>query len=361
MTYALIGCGRIAPNHIAAARSSGLTVAALCDTDPGAMRALSERMNLCAAARYTDRRAMLDDIRPDLVAIAAPSGEHARIALDCIASGAHVIIEKPIALSLSDADAILAAASARGVQVCVSHQNRFNKSVRHIREAMDAGRFGRMLHGAAHVRWQRGAAYYAQAPWRGTWAQDGGCLMNQCIHSADLLLYMMGEAAEVTACTDNLAHPEIEAEDFGLAMIRFASGAYGLLEGTTCVCPRNLEETLYLFGTQGTVKAGGISDGTLEVWRLMDSPEEEAAVCAAHSETPPNVYGFGHTPLYADMLAAIRSGRPPLCDGAAGRRALELILAIYRSAAEHRSVALPLSGGSTLDFAGRFGGGRERA
>ena len=180
--------------------------------------------------------------------------------------------------------------------------------------------------------------------------------MNQCIHNIDLLRWMMGDAVtEVTAYTDRLSHPYIEAEDLGLALVKFANGAYGLIEGTTNVYPCNLEETLYLFGEKGTVKAGGKSVNVIEEWRFADHLDDPEEIKRRFGENPPNVYGFGHTPLYADMITAMRTGRSPLVDGAAGRRALELVLAIYRSAALGRPVRLPLADCSSADFTGRFG------
>lgn len=356
MRYALIGCGRISPNHIEAAKNNHLDFVAMCDIDPSAMQQKAEKFGLISVRQYTDFREMLDREKPELVAIATESGKHATIALDCIAAGCNVIIEKPIALSIEDADRIILAGKKQGVVVCANHQNRFNKSVQYIRKALEAGRFGRLYHGAAHVRWNRGKGYYDQAQWRGTWAQDGGCLMNQCIHNIDLLRWMMGdEVEEVMAYTDQLCHPYLEAEDLGMALIKFKNGSYGLIEGTTNVYPRNLEETLYIFGERGTVKAGGTSDNIIEEWAFEDKLDDPETVKTTYGENPPNVYGFGHTPLYADVIDSIQTGRRPYIDGEAGKRALELILAIYKSAAEHRPIRLPLESCSTLDFVGRFG------
>ena len=242
-----------------------------------------------------------------------------------------------------------------GAKLCACHQNRFNKSIRKIRTAVDEGRFGRMLHGTAHIRWNRGKEYYEQARWRGTWAQDGGALMNQCIHNIDLLRWMMGgEVDEVMAYTDNLAHPYIEAEDIGMALVHFTNGAYGLIEGTTNVYPQNLEETLYLFGENGTVKAGGKSVNIIEEWDFRDRRGDPATIKMEFRENPPNVYGFGHTPLYRDLIEAVRDDREPYVSAQEGLKTLELVLAIYKSAAEHRPVKLPLNSCSTLDFSGRF-------
>lgn len=358
MRYALIGCGRIAPNHIAAALANGLEIAAVCDIVPENMETVLQQVpqerrgEIC---RYQDYHRLLEEIKPELCAVATESGKHAAIALDCIRSGANVIIEKPIALSLSDADQIINEAEKMGVRVCACHQNRFNKSVQKIRSAVEGGRFGKMLHGAAHIRWNRGRGYYEQAPWRGTWEQDGGALMNQCIHNIDLLRWMMGgEITEVMAYTDNLMHDYIEGEDLGAALVKFSNGSYGIIEGTTNIYPRNLEETLYLFGSAGTVKAGGKSVNIIEKWAFADGLDDPEEVKRTYHENPPNVYGYGHTPLYADVIDAVTSGREPLITAADGKRALELVLAIYKSAAEGQPVRLPLDECSTLDFKGRF-------
>ena len=212
-----------------------------------------------------------------------------------------------------------------------------------------------MFYGTAHIRWCRDYEYYSRAKWRGTWEQDGGALMNQCIHNIDLLRWMMGdEVSEVVAMTDRLNHPYIEAEDFGIALVKFKNGAYGIIEGTTDIYPKNLEETLYIFGEKGTVKAGGQSVNVIEEWNFsdqLDSPEE---VKAQFHENPPNVYGYGHTPLYADVIDAINDDRDPYVDACAGKRALELVLAIYKSAATDSIVKLPLANAKTTDFKGKF-------
>lgn len=352
MKYALIGCGRISSNHIQAAKNNKLEIMAVCDIVPEKM----SRSDLPAHTRkYTNHKELLEKEKPDLVAVATESGKHAAIAVDCINAGCNVIIEKPIALSLKDADRIISAAKEKGVLVCTNHQNRFNKSVQYIRNAIENKRFGRLFYGTAHIRWNRGQDYYLQAPWRGTWEQDGGALMNQCIHNIDLLRWIMGsEIDEVFAYTDNLNHPFIESEDLGLALIRFKNGSYGMIEGTTNVYPKNLEETLYIFGENASVKAGGKSVNTIEEWRFADDLDDPDSIKAACSENPPNIYGYGHTPLYADMIDSIKTGRKPYVTGEDGRLALELVLAIYKSSYEGIPVKLPLAECSTLDFKGKF-------
>lgn len=356
MKYALIGCGRISPNHIAAAKGNDLEIVAMCDTDAHNIKDKKLKFELPDSVKeYTDYREMLAKEKPELVAIATESGKHAAIALDCIEAGCNVIIEKPIALSLEDADAIIEAADRKGVKVCANHQNRFNKSIQKIRDAVDKGRFGRMFYGTAHIRWCRDHEYYDRASWRGTWEQDGGALMNQCIHNIDLLRWMMGDdIVEVVGMTDRLNHPYIEAEDVGIALVRFANGSYGIIEGTTDIYPKNLEETLYLFGEKGTVKAGGASVNKIEEWRFADMLDDPDEVKQQFHENPPNVYGYGHTPLYADMIDSIINDRQPLVDARAGKRALELVLAIYKSAMTGSIVKFPIEQCTTLDFKGKF-------
>lgn len=356
MKYALIGCGRISPNHIVAAMKNELNIVAICDIVSDNMRDKADKFDLNdSVKRYTDYREMLEMECPEIVTIATESGKHAQIALDCIEKGCNCIIEKPIALSLSDADAIIEAANCKGVKVCACHQNRFNKSVQQIRKAVEKHRFGRLFYGTAHVRWCRDREYYDRANWRGTWKQDGGALMNQCIHNIDLLRWMMGDdIIEVVGMTDRLNHPYIEAEDLGIALVRFANGAYGIIEGTTDIYPRNLEETLYLFGEKGTVKAGGQSVNVIEEWCFSDMLDDPEEIKKKFNENPPNIYGYGHTPLYADVIDAIENDRNPYVDAEAGRRALELVLAIYQSAAEGKSIKFPLERCATTDFAGRF-------
>ncbi len=356
MKYALIGCGRVAPNHIVAAEANSLEIAALCDVLPAAAASLKERYPACENAEvYTDYKAMLNRGDIDIAAIATPSGLHAQIAVDCINAGVNVIIEKPVALSIADADRIIEASERTGVRVCACHQNRFNKSIQQIRRAVEGGRFGRIYHATSQIRWSRSREYYEQAPWRGTWEEDGGALMNQCIHNIDLLCWMLGDEPEtVMAMTDRAKHPYIEAEDEGFALIRFKNGAYGVLEGTVNVFKTDLEETLCIFGESGTVKAEGSINNIISTWDFADGADDPEQVKREFHENPPNVYGFGHTPLYADFIGAVAENRAPYVDIHSGKRALELVLAIYKSAALGAAVTLPLKESASTDFIKRF-------
>lgn len=358
MRYALIGCGRVSRNHVEAAVENGLEIAALCDLCADRAAAQKERFALPDSTRiYTDYRQMLRQEKPQLVAVATPSGTHAAIALDCIEAGCHVIIEKPIALSLTDADRIIESAARMHVKVCANHQNRFNAAVQHAREALIAGKLGRLLYATTSIHWYRGEAYYTGDDWRGTWAQDGGTLMNQCIHAIDLLRWMLGDNLEqVVGMTNNFCHPYIEAEDAGVALLRASNGSYGVIDGTVNTYDADYEETLTLFGEKGFIKIGGKCVNRIEAWRVAEDDDAQSAEKAACAEHPPNVYGFGHKSLYADMIDAIQCDRAPYVDAAAGRRALETVLAIYRSAAQGSAVTLPMDACATTDFIGRFPG-----
>jgi predicted dehydrogenase len=259
MNYALIGCGRIATNHVKAVMNNKLNFVAACDLLPEAIESLLAKHGLekdDSIARYTDYKQMLE-AHPeiDIVAIATDSGVHAEITLYCIDHGFNVIVEKPMTMSMADAEEIIKHSNEKGVKVSVCHQNRFNVAIQEMRAALEAGRFGRISHGSINVRWNRGKQYYDQANWRGKWASDGGCLFNQCIHGIDLLRWMMGdEVDEVYGITKQQFHDYLECEDIGMAVVKFKNGAIATIEGTTNVYPQNLEETLYMFGETGTVK-----------------------------------------------------------------------------------------------------------
>ena len=248
MKYALIGCGRIAVNHIKAAVNNKLEITAVCDVDLKQIDILFEKTNFTGKpGRYENYKEMIE-AHPEieLAAIATESGVHADIALYCIDHGINVIIEKPMAMSMKDAEEIIRRSEEKHVKVSACHQNRFNVAVQEMRKALEAGRFGKLSHGSIHVRWNRNKDYYTQAPWRGTWAQDGGALMNQCIHGIDLLRWMMGDGVEeVYGVTRQQFHHYLEAEDIGMAVVKFKNGAVATVEGTTNVYPKNLEETLY--------------------------------------------------------------------------------------------------------------------
>ncbi|MDT4375365.1 Gfo/Idh/MocA family oxidoreductase [Blautia coccoides] len=359
MKYALIGCGRIAVNHVKAFRNNGLELVALCDLFVEHIDVLLEKTDFnTTVPRYTDYKKMIDE-HPELqvVAIATDSGVHAEIALYCIDKGINVIVEKPMAMSMQDATEMIKRSEEKGVKLTVCHQNRFNVAVQEMRAAIENGRLGKISHGSINVRWNRNKAYYEQAPWRGKWASDGGSLMNQCIHGIDLLRWMMGdEVEEVYGVTRQQFHDYLECEDIGMAVLKFKNGAIGTIEGTVNVYPKNLEETLYLFGKTGTIKLGGTSCNNIDVWDFAETEDDDAEK-AGLQEATSNVYGNGHTSLYADMIDAIKNDRKPYVDAYAGRNALEIVLAIYKSQLTGMPVQLPLKEFSSTELAGMFGEG----
>lgn len=357
MKYALIGCGRIATNHIKGAINNKLEITAVCDVQEEHMETLLEKHDLqedASIKRYTDYKVMIEEIQPELVSIATESGIHAEIAIFCINHGVHVIIEKPMAMSMADANEIIRLSEEKKVKVSACHQNRFNIAIQEMHQALEAGRFGKLSHGSIHVRWNRNQNYYTQAPWRGTWAQDGGALMNQCIHGIDLLRWTFGgEIEEVYGQTRQQFHGYLEAEDVGMAVVKFKNGAIATIEGTTNVYPKNLEETLYIFGEKGTVKIGGTSTNNIDVWDFADETEADTKNKGLEEATS-NVYGNGHTSLFADVIDAIQTDRKPYVDAYAGRDALELVLAIYKSQKEGKAVKLPLGEFASTDMRGEF-------
>lgn len=360
MNFAIIGCGRISYKHVQAAieNKERMELVAVCD--PIHAKAEAKAKQYCellgveagkGVKIFTDYQRMLDEVDCDIVAIATESGFHAEIAIECMKRGKHVIVEKPMALSTEDADQMIKIAKANNVKLCVCHQNRFNPPIQKLREALEAGRFGRIIAGNARILWNRDEHYYEQAPWRGTYEQDGGCLMNQCIHGIDLLQWMLGgEVDWLSGCVGNFMHPYIEAEDYGSIQLKFKNGAIGNVEGTVCVYPKNLEETLTIIGEKGTVSIGGLAVNKIETWDFQDGRYSLEQVIAECNDDVENVYGSGHTPLYADMIEAIENDRKPYIDGVEGKKGMEIILAAYQSSKEKRRVSFPVDRINSKDF-----------
>ena len=335
---ALVGCGRISRNHTdAIARIDGLDLVAVCDHDPERARAAGEAAGVPS---FSDYAKMLDESGCDIVAIATPSGFHPAQGVLAARAGKHVVTEKPMAISLKGADELVKACDAAGVNLFVVKQNRLNAPVQMLKRAVDKGRFGRLYLGNCTVRWSRPQDYYDQAPWRGTWEFDGGAFMNQASHYVDLIQWVMGPVESVIAKTATLAR-RIETEDTGVAVMRFRSGALGVIEVTMLTYPRNMEGSFTLLGEKGSVKIGGTAVNKVEHWEFADEdPDDEVA--RTLDSNPPNVYGYGHEGYYRNVLAVLRGDAQPDTDGRAGRKSLELILGIYESARTGRDVPLPL-------------------
>lgn len=336
MRFALIGCGRISKNHILASAENKDICELVAVCDPVVERAQQkaadyEKLTGVCPSVYTDYQQALEKEKIDVCVIATESGYHAEIALCCIRHGKHVLVEKPMALSTGDAQQMIREAKEKGVTLGVCHQNRFNPPVQQLRKALDSGRFGKLVNGSVRVLWNRTMPYYQQAPWRGTWSQDGGTLMNQCIHGIDLLQWSLGgEPETIMAMTGNFLR-DIEAEDFGTILIRFKNGAIGVVEGSACVYPKNLEEALSVFGETGCVVIGGLAVNRMQTWNFAESAAQDEEVAALSGTDPKDVYGSGHTPLYRDFIAAVREGRDPLVSGTEGIKGMKIILAAYKS------------------------------
>ena len=354
MKYALIGCGRVSGNHIKAAMLNELDIVALCDIVPEKAEVLKKEFSLKREIPvYSDYKKMLDEIMPDFVGIATDSGTHAEIAIYCAEHKTNFIVEKPLAMSISDADKIIEAVEKNKVTAAVSHQNRFNIAVQHLHNAIKTERFGKISHGSINIRWHRAEDYYLQDAWRGKWASDGGTLMNQCIHGIDLLSWMLGEEiAEVYGMTNNAYHNYIEAEDIGVAVVRFKNGAVATIEGTVN-CFEDFEQTLCIFGERGTVRLGGMNANKVDSWRFTDNLPEDDETIEVH-EKAKNVYGNGHTSLYLDFIKSVKNGTMPYVDLYAGKRAVEIILAIYKSQKTGLPVKFPLKDFASVDMTGEF-------
>lgn len=339
LNVVLVGCGRISVRHaqlLGSGQISGARLAAVCDI----LRTKAERLGTEYDVPYfTDMHEMMEVLKPDVAVVLTESGNHARHVLDLVQYGAHIMVEKPMALRLSDADAMIEACDAAGIKLFVVKQNRFNVPVRKLREAIEKRRFGKLVMGTVRVRWCRPQEYYDQDPWRGTWALDGGVLTNQASHHIDLLEWMMGSVDSVFAMS-RTALVDIEAEDTAAVVLRFSNGALGIIEATTATRPKDLEGSISILGEKGTVEIGGFAVNQMKVWNFVESEEGDDEVLTTHSVNPPNVYGFGHKEYYDHVVSSIRAGGANLVDGLQGRRSLELISAIYESVEAGRKVDL---------------------
>jgi UDP-N-acetyl-2-amino-2-deoxyglucuronate dehydrogenase len=336
---AFVGCGRISSHHFEAlGRISGARVVAVCDILEDRAQSVGRKLGV---PHFDDFAEMLRTAECDAVTIATPSGLHPEQGIMAARAGKHVITEKPMAISVEAADELVSACDVAGVRLFVVKQNRLNPSIGFLKRAVDRGRFGRIYMVNATVRWSRPQEYYDQAPWRGTRALDGGAFLNQASHYVDLVQWLAGPVESVMAYTATLAR-RIESEDSGVAAIRFASGALGSMEVTMLTYPKNLEGSITILGEHGSVKIGGTAVNQVEHWRFADYHDDDKLVEGA-STSPPTVYGFGHEQYYRNVLAVLRGEARPDTDGREGRKSVELIQAIYRSAETGEQIHLPLA------------------
>ncbi|HXF25516.1 MAG TPA: Gfo/Idh/MocA family oxidoreductase [Gemmatimonadaceae bacterium] len=333
---ALVGCGRIAKNHFdAIERVDGLDLVAVADVVQARAEAAGAANGVPAFASLADMMAAVDC---DIVTVATPSGLHPVHGIEAARAGKHVVSEKPMAISLAGADSLIDACSEAGVRLFVVKQNRLNPAIQLVKRAVEKGRFGRIHSANCTVRWARPQDYYDQAPWRGTWAMDGGAFMNQASHYVDLIQWLAGPVESVAAMTATQER-KIEAEDSGAAVLRFQNGAIGVLDVTMLTYPRNLEGSLTILGNRGSVKIGGTAVNRVDTWLFEDYDDDDKLIESA-ATTPPTVYGFGHQGYYRNVVRVLRGEAVPDTDGREGRKSLEIILAIYESARTGKVVSL---------------------
>lgn len=339
LKFALLGCGRIANRHselLGHNQILNAQLVAVCDIVEEKAKIIGEKFGI---PYFTDMNEMLEKTDIDVVSVLTESGYHAQHVIEVAKSKKHIVVEKPMALTLDDADAMIKACDEAGVKLFVVKQNRFNVPVIKTREALEAGRFGKLVLGTVRVRWCRPQAYYDQDSWRGTWALDGGVLTNQASHHVDLLEWMMGEVESVHAMSTT-ALANIEAEDTAIVNLRFKNGALGVIEATTAVRPKDLEGSLSVLGENGTVEIGGFAVNQMKVWNFTEHQAGDEDVMEKYSVNPPNVYGFGHQAYYEHVVDSILNNKKHLVDGLQGRKSLELINAIYESIETKKEVFL---------------------
>ena len=338
---ALLGCGRIALRHaelLSRGEIDGAKLVCVCDIDESRSKQFGEKYQV---PYFTSLDSMMESCKNkiDIVSILTPSGMHAKNTLEVAPYKKHIIVEKPMALTLEDADKMIEACDRNGIRLFVVKQNRYNLPVQKLREALEAGRFGKLVMGSVRVRWGRDNAYYRRDSWRGTWAMDGGVFTNQASHHIDLLEWMMGDVESVFAKSIT-ALSEIETEDTGVAVLKFKNGALGVIEATTATRPKDLEGSISILGEFGSVEIGGFAVNEIKTWNFVESLESDKEVREKYSTNPPNVYGFGHKEYYLHAIDSIVHNKKALVDGLEGRKSLELIIAMYESIETGKEVFL---------------------
>jgi UDP-N-acetyl-2-amino-2-deoxyglucuronate dehydrogenase len=344
--FGIVGCGTISRFHARAiAEVRGARLVACTSTRPESAEKFASEVG---CTPFSTLKSMLADPRVDAVAVTTPSGAHLEPALAAAQAGKHVIIEKPLEITLRRCDQIIRECERNHVQLATIFQSRFHEAAATLKHAIAAGRFGRLTLGDAYVKWFRSQEYYDSRPWRGTWALDGGgALMNQAIHSVDLLTWLMGPVVEVRALAATLAHKRIEVEDAVVASLRFANGALGVIEATTAVYPGYLKR-IEIHGTEGSAI---LEEEDLKVWDFAKPRKEDKAIrdgmakqksTGGGASDPAAIGHHGHAKQFQDFVDAIRKQRAPAIDGHEGRRSVEIILGIYKSAESGKPVTLPL-------------------
>lgn len=333
LCFAQVGCGRVSRNHLEAVTRPDFPgrLAAVCDLDAAKARAKSAKHG--DVPWYTDYREMLaKHPEVDVVDVATPTGLHAQHVIEIAGLGRHVVVEKPMALRVEDARAMIAAARRAKRRLFVVKQNRFNTAVQAARRALEEGRFGRLVMGTVRVRWKREQPYYEQDDWHGTWALDGGVMSQQASHHLDLLQWFLGDVESVR-CDAATRLLDIEVEDTAAATFRFASGAIGVYEATVCSRPEDMEASISILGEKGSAIIAGKAVNQIVHWKFDRMLPEDADIVQRCSSEIPDVYGHGHEPYLRDVANAILGKRPAMVEGAEGLRNVRILTALYESAA----------------------------
>ncbi|MCK9610029.1 MAG: Gfo/Idh/MocA family oxidoreductase [Candidatus Cloacimonas sp.] len=335
----LIGCGRISKNHLdAVTQIPEAEFVAACDIVEEKMQAIAENYGI--KNLYPNYQEMLEKEKLDLVSICTPSGLHPQMGIEVANHKINVLTEKPMATNIESADALIKACDKNNVKLFVVKQNRLNSTMQLLKRAIDKGRFGRIYLAESNVFWQRPQAYYDAEKWRGTWEFDGGAFMNQASHYVDALYWLLGNVDSVMAYTATMAR-RIEAEDTGCAILHFRNGIIATINVTMLTYPKNFEGSITIIGEKGTVKIGGVAVNKIEKWEFEDYDDDDRIAQDANYQ-PPNVYGFGHNPYYRNVIDVLLGKDVPSTDGRDGRKSVEIIQAIYRSAKTGKRVSLPL-------------------
>jgi UDP-N-acetyl-2-amino-2-deoxyglucuronate dehydrogenase len=338
--FALVGCGRISPNHFGAieAHSDKAELVGVCDTDPAALAAAVERTG---AEGYSSLYELLAGRSgADVIVLTTPSGLHPQQTIQAAEAGFHVMTEKPMATRWKDGLEMVDACDRAGVQLFVIKQNRRNKTLQMLKKAVRDGRFGRIYSVAVNVFWTRPQSYYDSAAWRGTWEFDGGAFMNQASHYIDLLDWIVGPVESLQAMTATLGR-NIEVEDTGVMLVKWRSGALGTVNVSMLTYPKNFEGSLTILGEKGTVRIGGVALNEIQEWTFAERVPEDDQVGQASYETT-SVYGFGHPLYYENVIAALRGEVEAETSGREGLRSLEILIAAYLSARDGARINLPL-------------------
>lgn len=339
LRFALVGCGRIAQSHIEAVRrhADQAEMVAVCDTDAVALHNAAQATQ---APGFESLTALLAGSRPDCVVLATPSGLHPQQVIEIAAAGIDAMTEKPMATRWSDGLAMVRACDDAGVRLFVVKQNRRNRTLQLLKQAVSQGRFGRIYMVSVNVFWSRPQSYYDSADWRGTWEFDGGAFMNQASHYVDLLDWLIGPVESVMAYTGTLAR-HIEVEDTGVAALKWRNGAMGSVNVTMLTWPKNLEGSITILGEKGSVRVGGVAVNQIEHWQFAEpDPMDEHLDEASYQTT--SVYGYGHPLYYEGVIRSLREALPPEIDGREGLKSLELLIAMYLSARDGKRINLPL-------------------